>query len=109
MDSYVYDSLDHASDEIRLATLVSIHDQIVRIRLESFSMSTAPDFIALYYVWGGAEEPMEIMVNSTAFHIHQNLRHGIVAIWGSKNKLHRWSNRNWCRNRQSCPTLHVTI
>lgn len=71
MDSNVYDSLDHTSDEIRLATLISIsiHDPIVRIRIQTFLLSTAPDFVALSYVWGGAEEPMEIIVDSTAFNV----------------------------------------
>lgn len=109
MGSYHYDNLDQSSNEIRLATLVSVHDQQMRVRLETFPIATAPDFVALSYVWGSVKRTKEIIVNSTPFHIRQNLWQGLQALWNGRDKIRRQIRQIHCPNQRSLPALHITF
>ncbi|KAI4908160.1 hypothetical protein J4E90_008784 [Alternaria incomplexa] len=53
-DDYQYQSLDHATQQIRLVTLLDPleNDDAIRLDISVFEISEAPPYTALSYVWG---------------------------------------------------------
>ncbi|KAH7078259.1 hypothetical protein FB567DRAFT_131021 [Paraphoma chrysanthemicola] len=79
-ESYTYQSLDHATQQIRLIHLLepSSFDDPINIEINIFDLSKAPPFTALSYVWGPPDPAYEIHVRdqiseSTKLKVRENL------------------------------------
>jgi len=74
-DDYQYQPLDHATQQIRLVTLLNPleNDDAIRLDIEVFEISEAPPYTALSYVWGSPPSKNVIYIGTGRLEIRENL------------------------------------
>jgi hypothetical protein len=69
----VYEALDHAVQQIRLAHVRRNERGVIECDLITFSLEHLPPYVALSYVWGAPAQTQGIVVNHGCFDVRQNL------------------------------------
>ena len=74
-DDYQYQPLDHATQQIRLVTLLDPleNDDAIRLDIKVFEISEAPPYTALSYVWGPPPSSHDIYIANGRLQIRENL------------------------------------
>ncbi|KAI4709156.1 hypothetical protein J4E89_005904 [Alternaria sp. Ai002NY15] len=74
-DDYQYQPLDHATQQIRLVTLLDPleSNDAIRLDIEVFEISEAPPYTALSYVWGPPPSSHDIFIADGRLQIRENL------------------------------------
>ena len=72
---YQYQPLDHATQQIRLVTLLDPleNDDAIRLDIKVFEISEAPPYTALSYVWGPPPSDNAIYIATGRLEIRENL------------------------------------
>lgn len=75
IEDYQYQPLDHATQQIRLVTLLDPleNDDAIRLDIEIFEISEAPPYTALSYVWGPPPSINAIFIAERRLEIRENL------------------------------------
>ena len=87
-DDYQYQPLDHATQQIRLVTLLDplVNDDAIRLDIEVFEISEAPPYTALSYVWGPPPSYNDIYIADGRLKIRENLFKFLTEFRKCRNK-----------------------
>jgi len=74
-DDYQYQPLEHATQQIRLVTLLDPleNDDAIRLDINVFEISEAPPYTALSYVWGPPPSNSAVYITNGRLEIRKNL------------------------------------
>lgn len=78
---FEYPQLDIQQSQIRLLVVDAVDtDNLIRCSLQSISLDSQPDYIALSYAWGSDSATGTIQVNGRAFRIRPNLHDFLATV-----------------------------